>query len=122
MADETISRALELANSREGRALEAWAMHVMAEINADMDRIEQAIDWYRQGLSQASEFSMLPLAEYCHLGLGQLLFKNGHTEKARTEINTAIDLYRSMDISLWGQQAEAVLIKIDKMSPQSKLR
>jgi class 3 adenylate cyclase/tetratricopeptide (TPR) repeat protein len=122
LADETISRALELANSREERALEAWAMPVMAEINADLDKIEQAIDWYRQGLSRASEFSMLPLAAYCHLGLGQLLFKNGHAEKARTEINTAIDLYRSMDIKLWGQQAEAVLTKIDKMSPQSKLR
>ena len=122
LANETIFRALELANSREERTLEAWAMPVMAEINADMGEIDQAIDWYRRGLSQASEFSMLPLTAHCHLGLGKLLFKNGHTEKARTEINTAIDLYRSMDISLWGQQAEAVLANIDKMSPKNKIR
>ena len=121
LAYETISRALVLANSREERTLEAWAMPVMAEINADMGKIDQARDWYRRGLSQASEFSMLPLTANCHLGLGQLLFKNGHTEKARTEINTAIDLYRSMDICLWGQQAEAALAKIDKMSPRSKM-
>ena len=82
-------------------------MPVMAEINADMGKIDQAIDWYRRGLSQAAEFSMLPLTAHCHLGLGQILFKNGHTEKARTEITKAIGLYRSMDIRLWGQQAEA---------------
>ncbi len=122
LANETISRALKLASTREERALEAWALPVIAEVNADMDRLGQAIDWYRRGLSQASELSMLPLTAHCHLGLGKLLLRNGHTTEARTEINTAIDLYRSMDISLWRQQAEAALAQIDKMSPHSKMR
>jgi len=120
-ANETISRALKLANTREERALEAWAMPVIAEINADMDRLEQAIDWYRRGLSQASELSMLVLSAHCHLGFGQLLLRSGHTTEARAELNTAIDLYRSMDISFWRQKAEAVLAQIDKMSPPSKM-
>jgi hypothetical protein len=87
-------------------------MPVIAEVNADMDRLGQAIDWYKRGLSQASELSMLPLAAHCHLGLGQLLVRNGNTTEARAEISTAIDLYRSMDISFWRQQAEAALAQI----------
>jgi len=113
LANETISRALRLANAREERALEAWAMPVIAEVNADMDRIDQAIEWYRRGLSKASEFSMLPLTACCNFGLGQLLIKKGHIAEARAAINSAIDLYHSMNISLWGQQAEDALAKID---------
>ena len=122
LANETISRALQLASAREERALEAWAMPVIAQVNADMERLGQAIDWYRRGLSQASELSMLPLTAHCHLGLGQLLLRNGHTSEARAEINSAIDLYRSMDISFWLLQAEAALARLDKMSPFSKMR
>jgi len=122
LANETISRALKLASSRGERALEAWAMPVVAEVNADMDRLEHAIDWYQRGLSQASELSMLPLTAHCHLGLGQLLLRNGHTTEARAEINTAIDLYGSMDISFWRQQAEAALSQIDKISSRNKIR
>ena len=122
LANETISRALKLASTREERAIEAWAMPVIAEVNADMDRLGQAIDWYRRGLSQASELSMLPLTARCHLGLGQLLIRDGRTTEARVEIKTAIDLYRSMDISFWRQQAEAALARIEKISPRSKMR
>jgi class 3 adenylate cyclase/tetratricopeptide (TPR) repeat protein len=118
LANETISRALKLASTREERVLEAWAMPVIAEINADMDRIDQAIDWYRRGLTRASDFSMLPLTARCHLGLGQLLIKIGDMAEARAAINAAIDLYRSMDISLWEQQAEDALAKIDRMTSQ----
>jgi tetratricopeptide (TPR) repeat protein len=112
LANETISRALKLAIAREERALEAWAMPVIAEVNADLDRLGQAIDWYRKGLSQASELSMLPLAAHCHLGLGKLLVRNGNTTEACAEISTAIYLYRSMKISFWRQQAEAALAQI----------
>ena len=113
LANKTISRALELANSREERTLEAWAMPVMAEINADMGKMDQAIDWYRRGLSQASEFSMLPLTAHCHLGLGQLFLKNGHTSEARSELSAASDLYRSMGMTFWLPQVESAFAEIN---------
>ncbi|UCH24001.1 MAG: hypothetical protein JSU83_03695 [Deltaproteobacteria bacterium] len=114
LAHETVSRALNIEGSRQERALEAWAMAVMAGVNADLGRLEHAIDWYRCGLSQAAELSMPPLTAHCHLGLGQLLLATGHSAEACNEINAAIDLYYSMGIKFWLPQAEAALAKGNK--------
>ena len=112
LASETATRALDVASSREERTLEAWAMLVMAEVNADMGWLEQAMHWYRRGLNQAAELSMLPLTAHCHMGLGQLYLKREHGEEARSEIEAAIDLYRSMGMSYWLPQAESTFAKI----------
>ena len=114
LANETISRALKLARTREERALEAWAMSVIAKVNADMNQIDQAIDWYRRGLSTASEFSMLPLTAHCHLGLGQAYFNQGKSSEARNELLAASDLFRDMDMSLWMPQVESSLDEINQ--------
>jgi len=112
LASETATRALDVASSREERTLEAWAILVMAKVNADMGRLEQAMDWYQRGLNQAAELSMLPLTAHCHMGLGQLYLKRGRSEEARSEIEAAIDLYRSMGMSYWLPQAESTFAKI----------
>jgi len=112
LASETATRALDVASSREERTLEAWAILVMAKVNADMGRLEQAMDWYQRGLNQAAELSMLPLTAHCHMGLGQLYPKRGRSEEARSEIEAAIDLYRSMGMSYWLPQAESTFAKI----------
>ena len=41
LANETATRALDVASSREERTLEAWAMLVMAEVNAELDWLEE---------------------------------------------------------------------------------
>jgi len=112
LATETAIRALDVASSREERTLEAWAMLAMAEVNADMGLLEQAMHWYQRGLNQATELSMLPLTAHCHMGLGQLYLKRGNSEEARSEIEAAIDLYRSMGMSYWLPQAESTFAKI----------
>jgi len=112
LASETATRALDVASSREERTLEAWAILVMAKVNADMGRLEQAMDWYQRGLNQAAELSMLPLTAHCHMGLGQLYLKREHSEEARLEIEAAIDLYRSMGMSYWLPQAKSTFAKI----------
>jgi len=112
LASETAIRALDVASSREERTLEAWAILVMAKVNADMGRLEQAMDWYQRGLNQAAELSMLPLTAHCHMGLGQLYLKREHSEEARSEMEAAIDLYRSMGMSYWLPQAESTFAKI----------
>jgi len=60
---------------------------------------------------------MRPLVAHCHHGLGQLYLGNGHIEEARTEIEAAVDLYRSMDMSFWLPQAETALAEIAGVAP-----
>ena len=50
---------------------------------------------------------MRPLEAHCHRGLGTLYAKLGRREQARTELSTAIELYRAMDMTFWLPQAEA---------------
>ena len=52
---------------------------------------------------------MRPLVAHCHLGLGTLRAKAGRREEARAELASAIELYRSMEISFWLLRAEAEL-------------
>jgi class 3 adenylate cyclase/tetratricopeptide (TPR) repeat protein len=61
LATETVSRALKLSDKREERGFEAWAMLVMAGINDAAERLEEAKQWYRRALQQASNLSMRPL-------------------------------------------------------------
>ena len=62
-----------------------------------------------QALALAEELGMRPLQAHCHLGLGTLYVKTGQREQARTELSTAIELYRAMDMTFWLPQAEAAL-------------
>ena len=57
---------------------------------------------------------MRPLQAHCHQGLGTLYAKIGHQEQARAELSTAIDLYRSMEMTLWLPQAEAALAQVEE--------
>ena len=76
---------------------------------ASLRRAEQAEAHYRQALALAEELGMRPLQAHCHLGLGTLYVKTGQREQARTELSTAIELYRAMDMTFWLPQAEAAL-------------
>ena len=55
---------------------------------------------------------MRPLQAHCHLGLGTLYAKIGQREQARTELSTAIELYRAMEMTFWLPQAEAALAQM----------
>ena len=55
---------------------------------------------------------MRPLQAHCHLGLGTLYVKAGQREQARTELSTAIELSRDMDMTFWLPQAEAALVQV----------
>jgi hypothetical protein len=59
----------------------------------------------------ADELSMRPLIAHCHLGLGTPSRKIGRLEEAGTELPTAIDLFRAMEMIFWLLQAEAALAR-----------
>jgi len=56
---------------------------------------------------------MRPLQAHYHLNLGTLYVNTGQREQARTELFTAIELYRDMDMTFWLPQAEAALVQIN---------
>ena len=102
-------RTLALARERQERGHQAYALRLLGEIAARREPLDsaQAEAHYRQALALAVELSMRPLQAHCHLGLGTLYIKTGQREQARTELSTAIELYRAMDMTFWLPQAEA---------------
>jgi hypothetical protein len=74
---------------------------------------EQAAAHYQQALALAEELGMRPLVAHCHLGLGRLYGQTGRVEQACAALTTAIDLYRTMDMTFWLPQAEVALAQIE---------
>jgi tetratricopeptide (TPR) repeat protein len=103
LATDTASRALKLANEREERGFEAWAMLVMAGINADAGRKGEAKQWYQRALQQASDLSMRPLVAHCHKGLSSIYISHGQKKEAQAEIKKAHEIYRSLEMNYWLQ-------------------
>ena len=62
---------------------------------------------------RSDKLGMRPLQAHCHHGLGTLYAKLGQPEQARTELSTAIDLYRGMLMTFWLPQAEAALAQVE---------
>jgi hypothetical protein len=56
---------------------------------------------------------MRPLQAYRHLGLGTLYVKLGQREQARTDLSTAIALYRAMEMTFWLPRTEAALAQVE---------
>jgi Flp pilus assembly protein TadD len=56
---------------------------------------------------------MRPLQAHCHRGLGALYAMSGQREQARAELDTAIELYRAMEMTFWLPQAEATLAQVE---------
>jgi tetratricopeptide (TPR) repeat protein len=107
-----VSNALWFADEGEERGFEAWAMLVMGKIKAEDGRSKEAKEWYQRALERASNLLMRPLVAHCHKGLGQLYLKSEKEEEARSELQAAVQLYRSMDMSFWIPEAESALAQI----------
>src|SRR5262249_19845869 len=109
-------QALDLARQQKERGNEAYALHQLGvlQVHAAPPDAEQAEAYYHQALALAEELGMRPLVAHCHRGLGTLYARIGQWEHARTELATAIDLYRTMDMIFWLPQAEAALAQVER--------
>jgi tetratricopeptide (TPR) repeat protein len=107
-------RALALAHEPQERGHEAYALRLLGDIAARHKplQVESAEAHYQQALALADELGMRPLVAHCHYGLGTLYAKLGRREQARTELSTAIDLYRAIEMTFWLPQAEAALAQV----------
>jgi tetratricopeptide (TPR) repeat protein len=108
-------QALALTRERQQRGLQAYALRILGNIAAQREPLEhqQAEVYYCQALDLAEELSMRPLQAHCHCGLGTLYAATGQRDQARAALSTAITLYRSMDMTFWLPQAEAVLAQVE---------
>ena len=108
-------RAVQLSRTHKERGTEAWALRLLGDIalRGDPPQTDQAITPYHQALALANELGMRPLQAHCHCGLGTLYTKAGQREQACTELGTAIELYRAMDMTFWLPQAEAALAQVE---------
>jgi tetratricopeptide (TPR) repeat protein len=116
--DEAIQiagRALEFARRQNELGNQGWVFHLLGEIGMHRDppEVEQAEEYYRQAMMLADELGMRPLLAHCHHGLGTLYAKICRREQARSELFTAIDLYRAMDMTFWLPPAEATLAQVE---------
>jgi tetratricopeptide (TPR) repeat protein len=103
--------ALAFTREHQQRGGEAYALRLLGEIAAHRapPNVDEAAAQHRRALALAEELGMRPLQAHCHLGLGKLYCDIDRGEQARAELSTAIDLYRTMDMTFWLPQAEVAL-------------
>jgi tetratricopeptide (TPR) repeat protein len=114
-AHSLAEQALALARERQERSNQAYALRILGEIAARREppETEQAETHYQQALTLATELGMRPLQAHCHRGLGTLYSQTGQAEQARTELSTAINLYRDMEMTFWLPETEAALAAVE---------
>jgi tetratricopeptide (TPR) repeat protein len=105
---------LELSRTHIECGYEAHAHCLIAEVamRRTPPDVEPAAAHYRQALTLATALGMRPLQAHCRHGLGSLYANTGRPALARSELETAIDLYRSMDMIFWLPRAEAALVRL----------
>jgi tetratricopeptide (TPR) repeat protein len=108
-------RALELAHVHQERGNEAYALHLLGEIatHREPPEAEPAETYYHQARALAEELGMRPLQAHCHRGLGMLYAQTDQREQARAALSTAIEMYRSMEMTFWLPQTEAALAQVE---------
>jgi tetratricopeptide (TPR) repeat protein len=108
-------QALDLARQHKERANEALALHQLSVVqaHAGLPDVEQAEVHYQQALSLAEELGMRPLQAHCHRDLGMLYARSGQQEQAGSELSTAMEMYRTMEMTFWLPQVEAALAQVE---------
>jgi tetratricopeptide (TPR) repeat protein len=107
--------AVQSFRTHKEQGHEGWALRLLGEVHSRLEppAIQAAEAFYRQALAMADELGMRPLQAHCHLGLGRLFSQTGQREEARTELSTAIKMYRAMEMSFWLPEAEAALVQVE---------
>jgi tetratricopeptide (TPR) repeat protein len=108
-------QALDLARQLKDRGNEALALHQLGVVlaHAAPPDAAQAEAHFQQALALAEELGMRPLQAHCHRGLGKLYAMIRRPAEARAELDTAIKLYRAMDMTFWLPEAGTALAQVE---------
>jgi class 3 adenylate cyclase/tetratricopeptide (TPR) repeat protein len=114
-AHALVERAQALARAHQERGEQAYALRLCGDIavRREPPDSDQAEAHYQQALALANELSMRPLQAHCHRGLGTLYAAIGQRAQARTELSTAIEMYRAMEMTFWLPQTETTLAQME---------
>jgi tetratricopeptide (TPR) repeat protein len=114
-AHAVAEQALALTRARQELGNQAYALRLLGEIAARRDppEVDWAVAHYQEALALADALGMRPLVAHCYRGLGTLYATTGQQEQARTELSTAIALYRAMDMVFWLPQAGVTLAQME---------
>jgi len=101
-AGRTAGQALALAREHQERGAEAYALHLLGELelrqaSGDLDPAGSS---FRAALALVRELGMRPLEAYCHLGLGMLLERVARAADAQAHMSAATALARDMTMRL----------------------
>jgi class 3 adenylate cyclase/tetratricopeptide (TPR) repeat protein len=107
----TAERALALAKQHKERGHEAWALKLLGDIALHEGRgeVEKAEAHYRQAWTLCRDLDMSPFAAHCRMGVGAAYAARGAMAAAKSEITSAIEQFRAMEMTLWQERARAVL-------------
>jgi tetratricopeptide (TPR) repeat protein len=110
-ARQTAERAVQMGRDHHERGFEGMALRELGDVIAATESpdVGRAEDLYHQALTIGEELGMRPLQAHTHLSLGKLYRRAGREHEARAELNVAIDLYLSMEMTHWLPEAEAEL-------------
>jgi tetratricopeptide (TPR) repeat protein len=108
-------RALALSREYQERGHQAYARRLLGDIAAQREppEIAHAEANYQHALALAEALGMRPLQAHCHRGLGTLYAATGRREQARTELSTAVEMYRAMDMTFWLPQTETAVAQVE---------
>jgi tetratricopeptide (TPR) repeat protein len=114
-AQTLTEQALMFAREHQERGNQAYTLLLLGDIAArrGASEGEPAVAHYHQALTLAEELGMRPLQAHCHRGLGLLYAATGQREPARRALSTALEMYRSMDMTFWLPQTEAALAQVE---------
>jgi tetratricopeptide (TPR) repeat protein len=114
-ANALIERLFKLSHTHTGSGYQAHASRLLGEVAAQREppEVKLAEAHYQQALALADELGMRPLQAHCHLGLGTLYNQMGRVEQARLALSTALDLYRTMEMTFWLPKAEVALAQVE---------
>ena len=120
-ASALAERALQLSRMHKERGHEAWALKLLGDValGHNPPNTQQAESYYRHASAVSLELGMRPLRAHCHLSLGELYAQIDERDKAQKELLTAIDLYRSMEMTTALGEAEIALAKIADTIPST---
>jgi class 3 adenylate cyclase/tetratricopeptide (TPR) repeat protein len=114
-ASGMVDDLLDLCRTHTGHGWQAQALRLCGEVarHRTPADVAAAEAHYQQALALAEELGMRPLQAHCHRGLGTLYAATSQREQARAELSTAMEMYRTMEMTFWLPQAEAALAQVE---------
>jgi tetratricopeptide (TPR) repeat protein len=98
-------RVLAACRTRRERGYEAWALVLLAEVEAAGDEpdLDSARARYEEAIALGTERGMRPLLAHCQRGLGQLAARRGQPREAGERLGRAAAAFREIDMTWPGE-------------------